>query len=213
VIGLFVLAETRLYREGLVRALDEDERFRVVGSAADVPNALELVAGPAEQADVVLLDHAIPEGPEAVRQLRRASPGIRVLALAVREAEGDVIPWAEAGAAGFMPGDASLDDLAEGISAVAGGASPCSPRVAALLLDRVASLAERRRSTPPLGELTQRESDVARLLERGLSNKEIALELRIEVATVKNHVHNILEKLDVQRRGEAASVIRAGTGI
>jgi DNA-binding NarL/FixJ family response regulator len=213
VIALFVLAETRLYREGLVRALDENESFRVVGAAADLPSAIELVTGPAPQPDVVLLDHAVPEGPDAVRLLRRAAPGIRVLALAVREAEGDVIPWAEAGAAGFVPRDASLDDLVAAISAVAQGSSPCSPQIAAMLLDRVASLADKRRSTAPLGELTPRESDVAQLLEQGLSNKQIAIRLRIEVATVKNHVHKILEKLDVQRRGEAASVIRAGTGI
>jgi two-component system nitrate/nitrite response regulator NarL len=209
VIRLFVVARTRLYREGIARALDEDDRFHVSGTAADLSNAIDTLAHLTVLPEVVLIDHAIAEGAEAVRHLHRASPELRVLALAVREAEGDVLPWAEAGAAGFVSHDASFDDLTAGVTAVAEGWGLCSPRVARVLLNRVASLAAKRRPTMSLEELTRREREVALLLEEGLSNKEIAHRLWIQVATVKNHVHSILEKLEVQGRGEAASVVRA----
>jgi two-component system, NarL family, nitrate/nitrite response regulator NarL len=202
-VAVFVVSRTRLYREGIAAALRE--HFTVVGAAADLEAAVGRLKRLA--ADVVLLDHAIPEGARAVIALRDHSPA-RVLAVAASERETDVIPWAEAGAAGFLGHDASLDELISAVAAVAAGRAACSPHVAAVLLSRVAMLADARRPGPALGDLTQREREVAELLERGLSNKEIATHLTIEVATVKNHVHNVLEKLQVRRRGEAASLLR-----
>jgi two-component system nitrate/nitrite response regulator NarL len=142
-VGIFVVSETRLYREGLARALADEDRFEIVGAAADLASAIALIARLSPLPDVVLLDHAIPEGAGAVRDLQRASPGLRVLAIAVRELESDVIPWAEAGAAGFLPHEASFDDLVAGLTAVAEGAGLCSPRVAAVLLKRLVAGARR----------------------------------------------------------------------
>lgn len=212
-IRVFILAGTRLYRQGLARVIDADERFRVVGEAEDLAGALAQLGALDPGPDVILLDHAIPEGGGAVRRLHEVAPGLRVLTLAVREAEGDVLPWAEAGVAGFVTRDASLEDLLASVSVAAAGGSLCSPRLAAVLLARVASLAGERRPSSALAELTRREREIALLLEEGLSNKEIALRLRIQVPTVKNHVHSILEKLQVRRRGEAACAVRGESGI
>jgi DNA-binding NarL/FixJ family response regulator len=211
VIRVFVLIETRLYREGIARALDEDARFVISGMAGDLPAAFAAIdtLGPP---DVLLLDHAIPEGVSAARRLREKWPGLRIVALAVREANDEVIPWAEAGVAGFVPSSASLEELLAGMAAVAAGDGLCSPRLAAVLLDRVAALAAERRPARAIGGLTLREQEIVLLLEEGLSNKEIATRLSIQVATVKHHVHSILEKLQVRRRGEAASLVRSGSG-
>jgi DNA-binding NarL/FixJ family response regulator len=213
VIDVFVIVETRLYREGIARAVDDDDRLELVGTAEGLADAVTAIGSLELPPLIVLLDHAIPEGPAAVPRLRAACPDVRVVALAVREAEGDVIPWAEAGVAGFVPHSASLDDLLTAVVAVAAGGSPCSPQLAAVLLNRIVTLASERRSTPALRKLTPREREIALLLEEGLSNKEIAARLSIQVATVKHHVHSVLEKLHVRRRGEAASAVRAAHGI
>src|SRR5439155_827652 len=104
--------------------------------------------------------------------------------------------------------EASIDDLVTVIESVARGEAICSPRVAAGLLRRVAALAAGHGGDLPRAQLTNREREIVRLIDNGLSNKEIARALGIEVATVKNHVHNILEKLQVHRRGEAAARVR-----
>jgi two-component system, NarL family, nitrate/nitrite response regulator NarL len=208
--SLFVVAETRLYREGLADALARAGSLRVLGTAADVASAVAAFEDLRLRPEVALVDRTVPEGPSAVTALTRACPCVRVVAVAVRESDHDVIEWAEAGAAGFVPHDASLDQLMEGVHAVARGDGLCPPGVAATVLAALAALAaERRPPKPSLGELTRREREVALLLEEGLSNKEIAQRLSIEEPTVKNHVHHVLEKLAVRRRGEAASMVRA----
>lgn len=207
--SLFVVAETRLYREGLADALGRAGGLRVLGTAADVASAVTAFEDRRLRPEVALVDRTVPEGPSAVAALTRACPCVRVVAVAVRESDHDVIEWAEAGAVGFVPHDASLEELMEGVHAVARGDGLCPPGVAATVLAALAALAAERRSKPSLGELTRREREVALLLEEGLSNKEIAQRLSIEEPTVKNHVHHVLEKLAVRRRGEAASMVRA----
>jgi DNA-binding NarL/FixJ family response regulator len=208
--GLFVVAETRLYREGLADALSRDSRLSVLGTAAGVAAAVEAFGKGRIRPDVVIVDRTVSEGPAAVPALTKACARVRVLAVAVRESDHDVVDWAEAGAAGFVPHDASLDDLKQGILAVARGDGLCPPGIAATVLGALAALAAERRPKAVLADLTRREREVAVLLEEGLSNKEIAQRLRIEEPTVKNHVHHVLEKLSVRRRGEAASLVRAG---
>src|SRR2546421_13075479 len=131
--------------------------------------------------------------------------------LSVREGEdhGDVLASAEAGAIAYVPREASLEDLVAVIECAVRGEAVCSPRVAGALLRRIAVLATDGRSDRVPARLTKREREIMGLIDEGLSNKEIAKRLRIEVATVKNHVHNILEKLQVHRRGEAAARVRA----
>jgi two-component system nitrate/nitrite response regulator NarL len=208
VIEVLVVAGVRFYRDGIAAALTADPRFAVVGSAGDVREAaasLDML-----EPDVVLLDLAGADGPALVRSLLERAPGARVVALGVREAEDDVLPLAEAGVAGYVTRDGSVEDLLAAVESVAAGETICSPRITATLLRRVALLARDRGAEQPNPErdLTSRERQIVALIDEGLSNKEIATRLRIELATVKNHVHNILEKLHVRRRGEAAAAVR-----
>jgi DNA-binding NarL/FixJ family response regulator len=126
--------------------------------------------------------------------------------LGVDDGDDDVLAWAEAGVSGYVARDASFEDLVETVRAVARGELRCSPRLAATLLRRVTALAGD--APHSATRLTQREREISSLLEAGLSNKEIAGRLYIELPTVKNHVHNILRKVGASRRGEAAALLR-----
>jgi DNA-binding NarL/FixJ family response regulator len=124
--------------------------------------------------------------------------------------EDTLLEWAEAGVAGLVPREASFEDLLCTVGHAVRGEFRCSPRFAGRLLQRLAQ--PRLAAHPPerLSSLTARETEIIRLIDQGLSNKAIAVELGIELATVKNHVHNLLEKLHVHRRAEAAARIRRG---
>jgi len=205
-IRVCVVDEVRLVRDGIACALARDGKLDAAVRSAD---SREWGVRVEEfRPDVVLVRVAAPQDIVTLRAIATAAPGVRVVALGVTDAADEVIACAEAGAAGYLPRDGTLEDLTTIITSVAGGETVCSPRVAAALLRRVASLAAERRMGNGNARLTARESEIVRLIDRGLSNKEIAQQLVIEVRTVKNHVHNILEKLQVHRRGEAAARIR-----
>ena len=207
-IQVFVLLGVRLYRDGIVDALRRDPRFRVVGSSATLRTARESLEGLTSAPHAALIDLDLPEGFGAARALHDAWPSIAVVALAVREADEDVVSWAEAGVSGLVSRNASLAELLDAVSAAVDDRVLCTPAVAGALLRRVATMsAEGARHNGPA--LTRRERQIVRLIGDGLSNKEIASALHIEVATVKNHVHNILEKLGVDHRTEAVVVARA----
>jgi two-component system nitrate/nitrite response regulator NarL len=206
-ILVFVVAPVRVYREELARGLDRSAELRVLGSAATGEEARDRVLSLG--ADVVLVDTSMPTGVAAARTIRQATAGAGLVALAAPEDDGSVIACAEAGVAAFVARDASLDELVATTRAVARGELPAhSPRIAAALLRRVADGAR-----PPahavLAPLTSRERQIVALIDEGLSNKEIAARLCIELSTVKNHVHNLLEKLGVRGRAEAAARVRA----
>jgi two-component system, NarL family, nitrate/nitrite response regulator NarL len=207
-IGLFVIAGTRLYREGLERILGRDERIEVVGSASGLDTGVELARD--RQADLVLLDIAAVNELEALRGVVTALPGARVVAFGIAESEDVVIRCAEAGVAGYVPHEATLEELVEVLEAALRDEVVCSPRLAGTLLRRVGALARER---DPVGEaevrLTARETQIIALVDEGLSNKQIAARLQIGTSTVKNHVHHILEKVGAGRRSEAAARVRA----
>jgi two-component system, NarL family, nitrate/nitrite response regulator NarL len=194
-----------LYREGLAAALEAQDRLHVEGAVATMADAETAVA--ALQPDVLVLDASLPDVGGAIAAIRRAVPGCRVLVLAVPEDIGAIIGVAEAGADGFVTADATIPDLVEAIERTAAGELLCSPRIAAQLMRRAARLD---RSPEPAGgpTLTIREQQVFSLLKSGLANKEIASALGIAEATVKNHVHHVLEKLQVTSRGQAAASTR-----
>jgi DNA-binding NarL/FixJ family response regulator len=203
---VLILAEIGVHRDALAGSLGSDERFDVVGVSADPEEAVTAVeeVGP----EIVLVDMPTPAGANAVRTLVAAAPEIKVVALAVPEVERDVIAFAEAGAAGYVACEGSMDDLVAAVESVARGECLLSPEIAAKLFRRVATLAREPRLEPIDERLTARELDVLRLIDEGLSNKEIAKALSIELPTVKNHVHSILEKLNVRRRTAAAARAR-----
>jgi DNA-binding NarL/FixJ family response regulator len=120
-----------------------------------------------------------------------------------------VLACAQAGIAGYVPREGTLDDLIAALHGAARGEAFCSPRIVAVLLRRIADLSIEWQPLAAAGRLTARELEIVDLIDRGLTNREIAEGLSIEVATVKNHVHNILEKLQIHRRHDAAARIRS----
>jgi DNA-binding NarL/FixJ family response regulator len=189
------MVETHAIRQALARALTT-YGLSVVDRAS----------GP----EVVLVDVAATTRVAVLRELAATDPATPLLAIGVRNADRDVLACIEAGAVGYVLQDASLDDLADAVHRAVRDEPLASPHVIATLMRRVAALSENgRRET--IGSLTSREVEVVELIEQGLSNKEIATQLSIAVTTVKNHVHSILEKLKVHRRGEIAWRFRAGT--
>lgn len=205
-IRVFLVDEILLYREGLARLLQREVEISVVGTAASLAEALDAIR--AGQPDVLLIRFLRSDQMTAFRSITENLAPVKVIALGVPETEDDVVTCAEAGMAGYVPRDGTLDDLVTIIRSVARGEMPCAPHIAASLFRRVAALAADRHDRMTSVHLTPREREIVQLIDEGLANKEIAHRLCIDVHTVKNHVHNILEKLGVQRRGEAAARVR-----
>jgi two-component system, NarL family, nitrate/nitrite response regulator NarL len=198
-IDVLVASDLRLVREWLTRDLRTGPDVNVAGAAAkcaDVMNlARRLVPG------LLIVDRGMPDSLTAVREIIAQFPRTRVLAFGVHETEPEVAVCADAGIHGFVPRDASSAELLECVRRTMTGEFVGSSNVAALLLRHVA-----RRTAPLAGSgLTARELEIVRLLELGRSNKEIAAAVGIEVATVKNHVHRLLKKLQASCRSEAAA--------
>jgi DNA-binding NarL/FixJ family response regulator len=208
-IRILVVSDTRLYREGLREVLGRTDSLIVVGTAAHAEDALFVLS--ANPVDVVLLGLAAADTAGAARLIAGAYAGVRIVALAVDDRPEDVLPLAEAGVCGYVARDAALSDLVGTLGSVVRGECPCSPGVAAGLLRRLAALAGGEPAPTAPGRLTAREQQVLSLLGEGLSNKQIAHRLCIELPTVKNHVHHVLEKLQVHRRTEAVAVVRRGS--
>lgn len=200
-LRVFVLASIRFYREGIADVLSRSPGIDVVGLAARYEDAVAMID--AQRPEVAVLDVVGAEGLALVRELREFAPGTRIVVLAITEADGDVLEWAEAGISGYVTRDGSIDDVVAVVRAAARGEATCTPRISAALLERVHALATAQPSTNARTRLTAREREIAELLEAALSNKQIAARLQIEVTTVKNHVHNILRKLQVTRRIDA----------
>jgi two-component system nitrate/nitrite response regulator NarL len=199
IIRLLVVSGIRFFREGLAQLLREDVAFLVVDAVA--PEAA-LRATDRHRPDIALLHLPVPAGPDLLREIRLRPVRPACIALAASNQENSIVAWAEAGVSGYVPADGSLAQLRDSIRIVRTGGAACSPHVSAVLLRQVAQ----RSGTETIGagtdvpELTGRELEIARLIERGFSNKEIARALSIALPTVKNHVHSILEKLQVDRR-------------
>lgn len=198
-ITVLIADDHPVVRQGLRTFLDLQEDLHVVAEAADgeeaVARAAELVP------DVVVMDLVMPkvDGIEAIRGIRDVSPSTRVLVLTSFLDDDRVLPAVKAGAAGYLLKDVEPAELAAAIRTVTRGEALLHPTVAAKV---VQELAARERS--PAAELTERELEVLRLLARGLSNKAIALELQVSEKTVKTHVSNILAKLHLADRTQAA---------
>jgi two-component system nitrate/nitrite response regulator NarL len=209
-LAVLVLAESRLYREAISSALEQAADIAVYGTAARPTEAIE--DGSLLRPDVVLVDARIPNAVAAVHAFQRFWPGVRVVVLAASEAEPDLVRLAEAGVSGFVLHDESVEQLAAVIYGVTRGEASCPPRLAAALLQRVSALAARVPYQAGEAPLTARELEIATLVAEGLSNKEIARSLHITLATVKNHVHSILKKLQVTRRADVGQRLHV-TGV
>lgn len=195
---ILVVCPVRLLRDGLVDALETETSLRVVARASGGEEALAQLGRPPPP-DIVLVDAAVPQGPALLRPFRAAEPSVSCVAFGIEDAPEAASAWAEAGAAALVSRRASLEDLIR----VLKGMIPA---------DRDDEAVVPFRPPPPprpaLRLLTRRERQILEQIRVGRSNKEIARCLGIEPATVKCHVHNLLAKLKVRRRGQAAVWMR-----
>lgn len=201
-IDTFIVTEIAIFREALARALAERQGIRVVATAAQCHH-LDIdwmKYGPA----MLLVDRS---GLDQATGLADPQSGsrLRVVVVGVGENEAEVLACAESGATGYVTAAASVADLVATIVSVAHDELHCPPRIAGALIRRVGVLAAEHREIRLSTRLTPREMEILGLVGRELSNREIARLLSITVATVKNHVHNILERLDVSTRAEASA--------
>ena len=184
----------------------------MVGEADTGTEALKQVSEVAP--DVVVMDLNMPgiSGVEATRQISMIAPLTRVLVLTISDQDGDVMDAIYAGACGYLLKDASIQELMQGIRAAAIGESLVSPTIAAKVLQRVrASSSSQREAETIQSELSDREIEVLKLIANGKDNAEIAGELHISPKTVKNHISNILMKLQIENRIQAAVyAVRSG---
>jgi two-component system nitrate/nitrite response regulator NarL len=200
---ILIVAHVRLYREGLAALLNSREHLEVSSTADDCETTLRAIATSAP--DVAVIDITVPGALEIIPALRSSAAGTKVIAFALHDDEGQIIACIEAGASGYVTADSSLSALIATIEGVARDELPCSPRIAATFVRRLAERAARKELPIDAVILTGRERQVLRLLREGLSNKEIGQQLNIAEATVKNHVHHLLEKLDVSSRNQAVA--------
>lgn len=199
-----IVSDVVLYREGLAAGLLRDGRLAVLElvGTADVAPAIARNAP-----DVILLDGAIDDYLDLARKIRASSPGARIVGFGITGGADQLVECAEHGLANFVGSTASLDELLEAVLAALRDEAAFSPHISALICKRLATLAS---TTKRSLALTRREREIAVLIGQGLSNKEIAIDLRIGPSTVKNHVHNILEKLNVRRRSAIVQQLNQG---
>jgi DNA-binding NarL/FixJ family response regulator len=206
-LRILIVDDNCLYGEVLAATLAEQLGVLAVCTARGLESVRAELAR--DLPDVVLLNLASVNSRSLVCAVRERNPDTRVIVLGVNEEdEQEILQCAKAGVSGFLTRSDSLPHLLELIGRVTGGETLFSPRMAAVLLRLLADLAVVRHPAPRLSTLTDRENQILRLLELGCTNRAIAEELSIEVFTVKNHVHSVLTKLGVRRRGEAAAVGR-----
>jgi DNA-binding NarL/FixJ family response regulator len=200
-----------LFRTGL-RNLLEEQTVQVVGEAADGAQAIRMVRELAP--DVVVMDLNMPgmSGVEATRQVTTLAPLTRVVVLTISDQDEDVMNAILAGACGYLMKDSSIQDLMQGIRAAAIGESLISPHIAAKVLQRLRATGTNEADAALIrAELSDREIEVLKLIANGKDNAQIAADLHISPKTVKNHISNILMKLQIDNRIQAAVyAVRSG---
>ncbi len=202
-IRVVVVDDQELFRRGLTMLLNAEPDIEVVGEASNGAGAVELAA--VEGPDVVLMDVRMPKqsGIESCLAMKAAAPTARIIMLTVSDDEADLYDAVKNGASGYLLKDSSIDEVSQAIRVVADGQSLISPSMAIKLLDEFKQMSRGERTVASSPKLTERELEVLRLVAQGLNNREIAKQLFISENTVKNHVRNILEKLQLHSRMEA----------
>jgi NarL family two-component system response regulator LiaR len=200
-ISVLIVDDHAVVRQGLRAFLESEGDIEVIGEASDGAEAVHKVQE--FLPDVVLMDLVMPgmDGITAIRRLREVSPTTPVLVLTSFSENEKVFPSIKAGAMGYLLKDVPAEDLGRAISCVAHGEFLLHPEIARKVLEEFSTLCP---ETPPLTRLTLREIEVLTLVAKGYSNKEIARDLKISVKTVKTHVSNILSKLHMMDRTQAA---------
>ncbi len=210
-IRVFIVHEFRLMCNIISTALEGEPDIQLVGFATTVEEALTRIFE--EATDVVLLSSRLPaQGTiKLTNSLTRTASSVKVLVLGITETKEKVLRYIEAGATGYVHRDNSVEDMIAAIHAAYDGRALISPEIAAVLIERISNLARRfarvESAFPGTIDLTSRQVEILELLEQNLSNQEIADRLVIELGTVKNHIHNILTRLGVTNREDAAAFL------
>jgi DNA-binding NarL/FixJ family response regulator len=210
-IRTMIVDDHALFRRGLEMVLAAEPDIELVSEASDGAEAVEKAGETLP--DIVLMDIRMPRssGIEACRALKDVVPSAKIVMLTISDEEADLFEAIRAGASGYLLKDIPLDEVADTVRAVDGGQSLINPSMAGKLLTEFATLARREAASEPpeqvpAPKLTDREMQVLKLIARGMNNRDIAKELFISENTVKNHVRNILEKLQIHSRMEAVMV-------
>ncbi|MEZ4656613.1 MAG: response regulator transcription factor [Caldilineaceae bacterium] len=210
-INILVVDQVLLMCEVIAATLRDEDDIRVVGMANRVEDALEQVTD--SRCDLVLVSTNLGEGEaiELIECIKRDRPDIKVLVIGMENSEAVILPFVEAGASGYVLMEDSLDELLKNIRAIHEDKAFVAPEVAAALMERIAILSAKLTDIgvdpSAYEELTTREKETLELIAAGCSNREIAEKLTVEIGTVKNHVHNILAKLSVNSRKDAAAYL------
>lgn len=208
-IKLFIVHQSHLVASLVASLLSDEIDLLVVGQAGTAAEALEQL--PRRDADVILIDATLPDkgALDLTSRISAAFPDKKILVFGLPESETVIVQYVMAGADGYVLRKVPAERLLDHVRAAYDDRALISPAMAAVLMEQISELAQMssRISIQPeaYNELTPREMDVLRLIDKGLTNREIAERLVIEVGTVKNHVHNLLSKLDVSSRQDAAA--------
>ncbi len=204
-IRVLVVDDHALFRRGLEMVLAQESDIDVVGEASDGTEAVELARELTP--DIVLMDVRMPRrgGIDATTMIKDVVPSTKIVMLTISDEEADLYDAIKAGAMGYLLKEISIEEVAAAIRAVHGGQSLISPSMASKLLTEFASMIKKTddRQQVPTPRLTDREMEVLKLVAKGMNNRDIAKQLFISENTVKNHIRNILEKLQLHSRMEA----------
>jgi DNA-binding NarL/FixJ family response regulator len=210
-INLILVNEIRLMGNVIAASLEDEPDIRVVGCVTSTDEAMKLIQE--EAVDVALVSTRLPDqgALKLTNAISKMAPDTKVLALGLTEEKKRVLRYVEAGVAGYVLKDDSLEELIKTVRAVQDDKVPVSPKIASAMMERLSDLAQMfsdiENSVTDEAGLTSRELEVLELIGENMTNQQIAEQLVIEVGTVKNHVHSILEKLNVSSRGEAAAFL------
>ena len=204
-IRVLVVDDHALFRRGLQMVLEQEPDIEVVGEASDGAEAVTTAAETLP--DIVLMDVRMPKrgGIDACTSIHETVPSAKIIMLTISDEEVDLYDAIKAGAMGYLLKEISIEEVASAIRAVHGGQSLISPSMASKLLTEFASMIKKSddRQQVPTPRLTDREMEVLKLVAKGMNNRDIAKQLFISENTVKNHIRNILEKLQLHSRMEA----------